>query len=106
MADKSPKETIDELKLLVTDYAKQQTVTPLKRLGDWVKFGILGGICFAIGGFLLGLGVLRMFQEFDWTEGNWSFVPYLVVFALLLLFAGLCIAAAVRKPAWLEEETS
>ena len=39
MADDSDKNTIDELKSLVTDYAKQQTLDPLKRLGDWVKFG-------------------------------------------------------------------
>ena len=82
MADTSPKDTIDELKAMVTDYAKQQTVEPLKRLGDWVKFGLAGALFLAMGGFLLGLGVLRLFQTMDWTDNNWSFLPYLIVFAL------------------------
>lgn len=106
MAEKSPKDTIDELKLMVTEYAKQQTVDPLKRLGAWVKFGFLGALFLAIGGFLLGLGALRGFQEMDWTEEKWSFVPYLAVFVPILAVALLCFAAAVRKPEWLDKETS
>lgn len=106
MADKSPKETIDELKVMVTEYAKQQTLDPLKRLGKWVQFGLMGALCLSIGGFLLGLGVLRLFQEMDWTDDNWSFVPYMAVFGLLALFAGLCFYAMTRRPEWLDEEAT
>ena len=106
MADTSPKDTIDELKAMVTDYAKQQTVEPLKRLGDWVKFGLAGAIFLAMGGFLLGLGVLRLFQTMDWTDNNWSFLPYLIVFALLIAGAGGCFWAMTKKPAWLDEESA
>lgn len=106
MADTSPKDTIDELKAMVTDYAKQQTVEPLKRLGDWVKFGLAGAIFLAMGGFLLGLGVLRLFQTMEWTENNWSFLPYLIVFALLIAGAGGCFWAMTKKPDWLDEESA
>lgn len=106
MADASPKDTFDELRSMVTDYAKQQTVLPLKRLGDWVKFGLVGAILLSVGGFLIGLGVLRLVQQMDWTQGNWSFVPYMVVFALLLILAGLCFWAMTRRPDWLDEENS
>lgn len=106
MADKSPKDTIDELKAMVTDYARQETVDPLKRLAEWVKFGFVGALCLGIGAFLIGLGVLRGFQKMDWSDGNWSFVPYMAVFGLLALFAGLCFYAMTRRPDWLDEETS
>ena len=106
MADKSPKETVDELKVLVQDYAKQQTVDPLKRLAQWVQFGLAGAICLGMGAFLIGLGVLRLFQKMDWADGNWSFAPYMAVFGLLMLFAGLCFYAMTRRPEWLDEETT
>lgn len=104
MADNSPKDTVDELKAMVTDYARQQTLDPLKRLGDWVKFGFVGALLLSIGGFLLGLGFLRLFQTMDWTEDNLSFLPYLFVFLILILAAGGCFYAMTKRPDWLDED--
>lgn len=106
MADKSPKETVDELKQLVVDYARQETVDPLKRLGMWAGFGIGGAMCFAIGSFLIGLGILRWLQQATWTEGQFSWAPYLIVFAILLVLMGLCLMAMKRRPDWLDQENS
>lgn len=103
MADTSPKDTLDELRAMVTDYAKQQTVDPLKRLGDWVKFGLVGALLLSMGGFLIGLGVLRLFQTMDWTDNNLSFLPYVIVFVLLIAAAGACFYAMTKRPAWLKE---
>ena len=58
----------------------------------------------AIGGFLLGLGTLRLFQKLDWTEGNWSFAPYLMVFGILAALAGLCFFAMTRTPDWMDDD--
>lgn len=99
-----PKGTIDEVKAMVTDYAKQQTLEPLKRLGDWVKFGVAGALFLCIGGFLIGLGLLRLFQKWEWTDGNWSFAPYGLVFVVLIVLAGLCFRAMTTRPDWLDEE--
>lgn len=105
MAD-DDKNTFDEVKTMVTAYARQQTLDPLKRLGDWVKFGFAGALFLSIGGFLLGLGVLRLVQKMDWTEGNWSFVPYMIVFALLIAGAGACFYAMTKRPDWLDEDNA
>lgn len=104
MAESSPKDTFDELRSMVTDYAKQQTVDPLKRLGDWAKFGLIGAILLSIGGFLMGLGVLRLVQTMEWTDERWSFVPYLIVFVLLVVMAGGCFWAMTKKPEWMSED--
>jgi len=61
MADKKKKQqeavetangTFGELKAMVTDYAKQQTTEPLKNLGSWTVFGLVGAVMFIIGAFL------------------------------------------------------
>ena len=106
MADKQEQNTFAELKGMVTDYAKQQTVDPLKNLAMWAGYGLGGAIMFAIGGFLLALGALRLVQSMDWTDGFWSFGPYLIVFVLLMMLAGACFWAMTRTPEWMEDDPS
>jgi hypothetical protein len=96
--------TFVELKTMVTDYAIQQTLDPLKNLGQWVAFGVAGGMMLIIGFFLTGLGVLRLFQKADWTDGNWSFAPYMILFALLMVVAGMCFYAMTRTPEWMDDD--
>ncbi len=104
MADQSPKQTVDELRDMVVNYAKQETVDPLKRLGMWAGFGIAGAMCLAIGAFLVGLGLLRLLQSMDWSDGNWSWAPYLIVFALVVALIAACVVAMTRTPEWLQED--
>ncbi|MEM7092900.1 MAG: hypothetical protein AAF567_07850 [Actinomycetota bacterium] len=106
MADSSPRETLDELRAMVNDYARQQTLDPLKRLGAWAKFGFAGAIFLALGGFLLALGLLRLFQTMEWTEDNLSWVPYLIVFVALIVSAVWCFYAMGKRPDWLEEDNA
>lgn len=106
MAEKTPTGTLAELKSMVTDYAKQQTVDPIKNLAQWAAFGVAGAVMLGIGAFLIGLGVLRLVQTMDWTDGNWSFAPYLIVFALLAAAAGVCFWAMTRTPEWMDDDAS
>jgi len=106
MVAKTPKETVDELKTLVTGYAKQETVDPLKRLGSWVGFGLAGAMFMAIGAFLLGLGALRLLQSMSWTDGHLSWAPYLIIFVAIVALIGLCVRAMTIRPDWLDQENS
>lgn len=82
----SPTDTVNELKVMVTDYAKQETVEPLKRLGHWVKWGVVGAFFVVFGVALLTLGALRVIQEeASFLDDGWSWVPYLIVFGGLLV---------------------
>lgn len=101
--DKSPKDTFDELRLMVVDYAKQETVDPIKHLGKWVGFGFAGGLSIAFGVILLGLGALRALQTLadddgDVFNGFFSWAPYLIMFAALAIAIGLILRAASKKP--------
>ena len=89
--DKSLPTLIAELRVLVVEYAKQETVEPLKSLGRFAKFGFVGSFFLGVGFLLLSLAGLRALQEETvphWT-GNWSWVPYLITVAGALLVAGL-----------------
>ena len=76
---------ITDLRDLVVDYVKQETVVPLKSLGRWIGFGIGGALLLGFGVVFLAMAGLRALQTEtgETFTGNWSWVPYvLVVFVL------------------------
>lgn len=85
-----PKEAVTEVWTLVRDYAKQETVDPLKRLLGFAKLGLPGAILMGIGIIELMTAVLRAVQAEggDALDGNWSVVPYLAT----LIVAGVVLA--------------
>lgn len=93
--DKSPQETIRELRELVVAYFKQETLEPLKGLGRYVGFGVAGALLLATGVSFVAMGALRALQTETGTAltGNWSWVPYLAVFVGLVVVAVLFWAA-------------
>lgn len=90
-----------ELRDLIVEYFKQETIVPLKQLGRYVAFGLLGALLLGFGAVFLGLAGLRALQtETDTTfTGNWSWAPYLIMVVALLLGAGVTwqTRGAVRR---------
>lgn len=90
---------IRELWELLKDYARQETIDPLKGLGRYLAYGIGAAIATAIGAGLLLLGVLRLIQSeggrFLDGRGDSSVAPY---FAVVLLAALLAFLLASRIP--------
>ena len=85
---------------LVKDYARQETVGPLRGAGRWLAFGIAGAVLLGFGSVLIVLGVLRMIQnEFAPTfDGRWfSLLPYLIALAISLAVIGLAISRIVKS---------
>lgn len=93
--DKSVPQVLGELKQLTVEYAKQETVEPLKGLGRFVGFGIGGSLLVGLGVCLLSLGLLRFLQtETDGTfDDGWSWAPYLITTVVLGLLAFLAVRA-------------
>ncbi len=90
--DRGPKESATEIFGLVRDYAKQETVEPLKGLVSYLKWGLIGSLLVAIGVVELVIAILRAVQAEGGTvlDGRWSFVAYfatLVVATVVLLLA-------------------
>lgn len=83
---------VTELRDLVVTYVKQQTLVPLKQLGRYVGFGLLGSFLLGIGVMFLGLSGLRALQtETNGTfSDDWSWVPY-VIMVVALIFGGALV---------------
>lgn len=76
---------------LVKEYVKQETLTPLKGLGRYLLFGIVGSLLLCAGIVLLLIALLRALQ----TElhspfgGNLSWLPYVIVCGAAILVMSL-----------------
>jgi hypothetical protein len=80
-----------ELRDLVVTYVRQRTLVPLKQLGRYVGFGLLGSLLLGFGVVFLALSGLRALQtETNGTfSGDWSWVPYLIMVVALMLGGAL-----------------
>jgi hypothetical protein len=89
---------VGELRELVVDYAKQQTVDPIKQVGRYVGFGVAGAFLLGIGVVFLSVGGLRALQDEtgDRFSGRLTWVPYIVTVVGLLIGGALAITAINR----------
>jgi hypothetical protein len=85
----------------VVDYAKQETLGPLKGLGRFVAFGVAGSVFLAIGlGVLLLAGLRAMQTETGTTfSGTRTWMPYLATAGAAVVIAGLAGWRIARGPA-------
>ena len=85
----------DDAFKLTVDYLKQEALDPLKGLGRFLLWGVVGSLAIAVGVLLLLVGVLRLLQDETGTAltGDWSWVPY---FSVALIGLGVVGAAAWR----------
>lgn len=91
-------ETVDELKTMLTDYARQETKDPLVLLGKWVAFGIAGALLVAIGVGYLSFGLLRWTQSLDAFDGaRTNFWPYFIAFVGLIACTAIAAWAMSRR---------
>ncbi|HMK99536.1 MAG TPA: hypothetical protein VK428_05055 [Acidimicrobiales bacterium] len=92
---------VGELVDLVVSYAKQETVGPLRGLGRFAVFGLVGSTLLAVGVSVLLLGGLRALQNETGTtfSGDRSWLPYLATAAGAVLVAGLAGWRVTRGPA-------
>jgi len=87
------REVITDLWQLIRDYAKQETIDPLKMLGAFLGWGLLGAVALCLG---LGFGALAIIRALQTHTGlhltgslNW--VPYLAGLLFTAGSAGLAV---------------
>ncbi len=92
---------VGELWQLFVDYLKQETIVPVKDLGRFLAKGLAGSLLLSVGLVLLMLAGLRALQTETGSalDGNWSFVPVLVVAAIIAGLAARAIGSHKRRAA-------
>ena len=86
-----------ELRSLLVRYAKQEIRDPITALAKWVSLGLLGMLFLAVGTGFGALGLLRLLQnEFSLFDDSLSFLPYLLVFVILLIVIVVSLKALRR----------
>lgn len=92
-------EVIGDLWQLVRAYAKQETIDPLKAIGRFLLWGVIGAVALSIGLLFASLALLRGLQVETGTRltGSWNVVPYAVTFVVMGVLAFVSIRA-VTKP--------
>lgn len=86
---------------LVIDYVKQETLVPLKGLGRYVGYGVVGSLSLCVGLVLLLVSLLRLLQTETGTSftGNLSWLPYLIVALIAVAIVTLAVWRIARGPA-------
>lgn len=87
--------SVGEVVDFVKEYAKQETLGPLKGAGTWLGFGVAGATLLGLGLVLILVGLLRLLQT-EWdrsASGNLSWLAYLIT----LVVAGALLAFTILR---------
>jgi hypothetical protein len=93
-------EVANELWGLTRDYARQETIDPLKGVGRYLGLGGAGALLGSIGVIMLMLAGLRALQTETGTTftGHWSWAPYMIVLVVAGLVAAYAFSRISRRP--------
>ena len=103
--EKGVAEVLTDLWQLCKDYAKQETIDPLKSLKRLLGFGIPGALLLSAGVCFGALAVLRGLQTEtgDHLTGSLDVVPFVAAFLFTLVAIGLSVLA-IKRPIRAEEK--
>ncbi len=105
---KQSNDQIGDLVQLVKDYARQETLGPLKGWGRYLAFGAMGALILGLGLAVTLLGLLRLLQtETDAFAGpNTSILAYLVTMVACFVVIGLALWQIKRRTTLQRKESS
>jgi hypothetical protein len=105
MARVRPAEITEELNdvwRLVVGYTKQETVAPLRGIGRFMRWGVIGMLFFSLGTAFGVMAIVRALETETELDGYWSWVPYFAAFAWVVI-VGLLSARSVARTPWKKE---
>jgi hypothetical protein len=96
---KSIPEVATELWAMTKDYARQETIDPLKGVGRYLGYGAGGALLLALGVIMLMLSGLRALQTQtgDALDGSLSWLPYVIVLAVAALLVAWAVSRISKK---------
>jgi hypothetical protein len=97
--DDGPVGTANDLKELLVEYARQETLGPLQRLAKWAGLSLAGVVFITLGMLFFAVAGLRALQTETGSTftGNWSWAPYAIVLVGVLIVIAITVAIMTRK---------
>lgn len=91
----APTDQVTDLVESVKQYARQETIEPLKGAARWVAVGSLAALSLGLAMVFLALAVLRLSQDLGGAalDGSWSFLHYLIT----LVVVGVLVALSFSR---------
>lgn len=83
----------------VKQYAKQETVDPIRGAARWVAVGTVASVSMGLALVFFSLAILRLTQDLGATalDGAWSFVPYIVTLVIVMACVGVSISRIQQR---------
>jgi cytochrome b subunit of formate dehydrogenase len=83
----------------VKQYARQETLEPIKGAIRWVAVGSVAALCLGLALVFAALGVLRLSQDLGGTvlDGSWSFLHYLITLCVVAVLVVVIFSRVSRR---------
>ena len=96
---RGPVDQVGDLFDSVKQYARQETLEPIKGAVRWVAVGILAALCLGLALVFTALGILRLSQDLGGTtlDGSWSFLHYFITLSIVAILVAVTFSRVSRR---------
>lgn len=96
---RGPVSQVSDLVDSVKQYARQETLEPLKGAARWVGVGSVAALFLGMALVFVTLGVLRLSQDIGGTllDGSWSFVHYFITLSVVAVLVFVTFSRVSRR---------
>ena len=102
ISPRPPRGPVDQVGVLfdsVKQYARQETLEPIKGAVRWVAVGTLAALCLGLALVFSALGILRLSQDLGGTtlDGSWSFLHYFITLSIVAILVAVTFSRVSRR---------
>lgn len=96
---RGPVDQVGDLFDSVKQYARQETLEPIKGAVRWVAVGTLAALCLGLALVFAALGILRLSQDLGGTtlDGSWSFLHYFITLSIVAILVAVTFSRVSRR---------
>jgi hypothetical protein len=102
ITSRSPKGPVDQVGDLfdsVKQYARQETLEPIRGAIRWVGVGSVAALSLGLALIFSALGILRLSQDLGGTvlDGSWSFLHYFITLCVVTILVAVTFSRVSRR---------
>ena len=96
---RGPVDQVGDLFDSVKQYARQETLEPIKGAIRWVGVGSVAALSLGLALVFSALGILRLSQDLGGTtiDGSWSFLHYFITLCVVAILVAVTFSRVSRR---------